>query len=396
MNVLRALRDRGLVAAVAALVCGVLLAGCAGSSDGGPIGTGITASVAGNVVAVVATSEVEQVTVLDVPAVEVSIDEAPGVATTTDAAGNFTLEGDFAGVVTVRFQSAGVEATQILDVPTGGLVVLADVVVAPGQIDAEAGRQVGFLARVESVDCAAGLLGVADDHERSRTFTVALVDDTRIVRRGGAAATCADLRPGERIAIDGVFAPESGPGNDVTALSITLGAERGTRPDVVEDVPFAGFVAAVRCNAGSLTVADASQRTRVRIDAGTTFTTTDGTPIRCGAIAVGDRVAGLGRLRVRQPGTIAATSVVVATGAGPIDLRLSGAVVGKDCAAGVLQLDDGDGVVAVQIGPDTVVQPALTCDEIPLGARVRGLGRVRRALPDVILAVRLEIRRPGR
>lgn len=380
-----------------ALVLLALLAGCAGggvASDGGPIGTGITASVAGNVVAVVASSDTTQATAAVLPAVTVSIDEVPGVETTTDAEGNFALDGDFAGALTVRFRSGDVEGTQSIDVPTGALVVLADVVVAPGTVDAEAGRQVGFLAHVLSTDCTAATLVVEDDRKEPRQFLVQLVDDTRLVRRNGTSVSCGDVAVGSRVAIDGVFAPDSGTGSMLTALSITLDAERGTRPDVVEDVPFAGFVALVRCDAGTLTVADADQRTRVRIGADTTIRDRSGATLACTDVAVGDRVAGLGRLRVKQAGTIDATSIVVGTGASAAEVRLSGEVIGKDCAANVLQLDDGDGVAAVKIGPDTVVEPDLACADIPVGARVRGLGRVQPDEPDVILGVRLNVRRP--
>lgn len=382
---------------VPALLLLAALAGCAGggiASDGGPIGTGITAAVAGNVVAVVASSDATQAATLDLPAVTVSIDEAPGLETTTDAQGNFALDGDFAGAITVRFRSGDVEGTQSVDVPTGALVVLADVVVAPGQVDAEAGRQVGFLAHVLSSDCDAGELVVEDDRKEPRQFLVRLVDDTRLVRRNGAAASCGDVAAGSRVAIDGVFAPDSGTGSMLTALSITLDAQRGTRPDVVEDVPFAGFVALVRCDAGTLTVADADQRTRVRLSSGTSIEDRAGTPLACADIAVGDRVAGLGRLRVKQAGTIDATSVVVGVRGTAVDVRLSGEVVGKDCTVDVLQLDDGDGVAAVRIGPGTVVEPDLACEDIPIGARVRGLGRVQADEPDVILGVRLSVRRP--
>ena len=112
-------------------------------------------------------------------------------------------------------------------------------------------------------------------------------------------------------------------------------------------------------------------------------------------VAVGDRVAGLGRLRVKQAGTIDATSIVVGRGASAVEVRVSGEVIGKDCAADVLQLDDGDGVAAVRIGPNTVVEPELACEEIPVGARVRGLGRVQPDDPGVILGVRLNVRRPA-
>ncbi|MBY0279128.1 hypothetical protein K2Z84_27660 [Candidatus Binatia bacterium] len=383
------------VVSLALLAC---LAGCAGggiSSDGGPIGTGITASVAGNVVAVVASSDATQATALDLPAVTVSIDEV-GVETSTDAEGNFSLDGDFAGALTVRFRSGDVEGTQQVDVPTGALVVLADVVVAAGQVDAEAGRQVGFLARVLRTDCAASELVVEDDRKEPRQFLVRLVDDTRFVRRDGSDASCGDVAQRAQIAIDGVFAPDSGTGSTVTALSITLGAERGTRPDVVDDVPFAGIVAQVRCAAGTLTVADAEQRTRVRLDAETTIRDRSGATLTCADVGVGDRVAGLGRLRVKQAGAIDATTLVVGMGATSADVRLSGEVVGKDCTQDVLQLDDGDAVAAVRIGPQTVVDPVLSCDQIPLGARVRGLGRVQSDDPDVLLAVRLAVRRPAR
>lgn len=379
---------------LALLAC---VAGCAGgvASDGGPIGTGIAASVAGNVVAVVSSGDPAQASALALPEVTVSIDEA-GVETMTDAAGNFALDGDFAGALTVRFRSGDVEGTQQIDVPTGALVVLADVVVAPGQIDAEAGRQVGFLARVLDTDCAAGELVVEDEREEPREFLVRLVDDTRLVRRDGGPAACGDVARGSQIAIDGVFAPDSGTGSTLTALSITLGAERGTRRDVVEDVPFAGVVSLVRCGAGVLTVADAEQRTRLRLDADTSIQDRSGTTLACTDIAVGDRVAGLGRLRVKQAGAIDATTVVVGTGATAADVRLSGEVVGKDCARDIVQLDDGDAVAAVRIGPETVVEPVMSCDDIPLGARVRGLGRVRLDDPDVILAVRLVVRRVSR
>jgi len=380
--------------AIAAL-CGWLI-GCASAADGGPVGTGITASVAGNVVAVVTTSSAAQdAAVLDVPAVEVSIDEVAGAATTTDAEGNFALEGSFAGELTLRFRAPGVEATQAIEVPAGALVVLADVVVAPGEIDAEAGRQMGFFARVLATDCTAGVLVVEDDRMPPHEFIVQLLDETRLVRRNAGTIDCAEIGAGERVSIDGAFEPGAGATSGVTALAVTVGVERGERPEVFEDIPFLGFAAAIDCASGTLTVADANQRTRLRLTARTEFARRDGAAIACTEIGVGDRVSGLGRLRVRQPGLIEATSVVATTGQGAIEVRVSGAVAGKDCAAGVLQLDDGAAIAALVIVADTVIEPSLSCQEIPLGARVRGLGRVRRGVPDRIEAIRLRIRPPG-
>ncbi|MBM4266141.1 MAG: hypothetical protein FJ144_05920 [Deltaproteobacteria bacterium] len=372
-----------------------LLAGCAGASEGGgPIGTGIISSVVGNVVAVVAEADEAASTALDFPTVTVSIDEVPGLDAATDAAGNFALEGDFSGPVTLRFRAAGVEATQALDVPTGALVVLADVVVAPGRIDAEAGRQLDFLARVESADCEAAKLIVTDER-RAHSFVVLLVDETGIQRRDGSPASCGDIRAGDRIGIGTVFEPSAGPGTEVTALLITIGAERGERPDVVEDVPFAGFVAGIDCTAGALTVSNRAHRTRLRLTRETILLRAGGSTLGCEDLAIGDRVAGLGRLRLREPGRIEATRVVVATGPGAVDVRLFGVVVATDCTASVLLVDDGDVTIDLRLGPDTMIKPPLSCDEIPIGARVGGFGRPRPGMPGVVDALQLRIRRPA-
>jgi hypothetical protein len=391
-SLVEAARPYALVFAVSWLV------GCAGA-DGGPIGTGITASVAGNVVAVVedASAAVEG-SVFELPEIIVSIDGLAGVETTTDADGNFVLEGDFAGELNLRFRAPGVEAAREIDVPTGALVVLSDVVLAPGEIDVEAGRQVGLVARVVSLDCASGVLELEDDRGRPPgRFSVQLLEETLLLRHDAGEIACAQIATGENVSVDGVFDPDPDAQEGLTALSVTAGVSGSSRSEVVEGVPFLGFASAIDCLGGTLTVADASQRTRLRLTNDTEIVRRSGAAIGCGELAVGDRVAGLGRLRVRRPGRIEATNIVATASAqGSIEIRLAGVVVGKDCAAPALQIDDGDSVAVVRLRPETQIDPRLSCEEIRVGARVRGLGRLGRAMPGLVDAVRLELRPPGR
>lgn len=394
---------------IEALVLAVALAGAAGcaGSDGGPVGTGIVASVAGNVISVdsapgqaseagapTATAAADA-TPADLPPIEVSIDEVPNSTTTTDADGNFSIDGGFSGRITLRFRTAGVDATQVVDVPAGALVVLADVALAPGQVDAEAGRQVGFLGRLVSSDCAAGILTVDDERPEPGTFEVAIVTETRIAKPNGHPLECADIPVGERIAIDAVFEP----GSDAraVALSVTVGARRRKRADVLEDVPFLGFAASLGCDAGVITLADDDQRTRLRLTAETEIVDADGKTLTCGDIRLGDQLVGLGTLSIHRPGAIAATRITVTPSGGRrVALRLLGAIAGKDCDASVLQLADHGGIAAVRLLPSTTIEPPLSCADLQIGERVRGRGRVDRMVPNLIDAVRLRIRPPAR
>ncbi len=179
--------------AVLGLLLAAALAACGGANvDGGPIGTGITTSVVGNVVAVAG----DGTTTDELPPITVSLDEVPEVTATTDGEGNFALDGGFAGALTLRFRTAGVDAALPVDVPAGAVLVLSGIVLSPSSVEAEAGRQLGFVGRVTHVDCAAGVLDVEDRREPPRVFRVELLPETLVQRRGGAPASCADVAAG--------------------------------------------------------------------------------------------------------------------------------------------------------------------------------------------------------
>src|SRR5262249_62088274 len=121
--------------------CAVWL-GC--SSDGGPVGTGIssTSAISGNIVAVQTTGTVaSDSTAPLLPPITVSIDGVPDARTMADSGGNFVLSGDFEGALTLRFTVPQYQVTQPLDVPAGSAIVLQDIELQPEGVIAQAARQ---------------------------------------------------------------------------------------------------------------------------------------------------------------------------------------------------------------------------------------------------------------
>jgi len=370
-----------LLLLAAATACG----GSGGAAiDGGPIGTGITTSIVGNVVDVGAEPPTSPITV--------TIDEVPGLESTSDADGNFALEGDFAGALTLRFATAAFTVAQALDVPSGSLLVLADVELSPGGVEVQAGRQVGFVGRVRSVDCAGGSLAVADRREPANLFTVVLLPESRFVRRDGTAATCGDVRDGDQIGVDGLVRLRRR--SVVLALQLTLAAEPQP-PAPVREVPFIGQVVAVDCARGALALAGEEERTRLRLSAATTLRRADGTPLECPDLRLGDRTSGVGQVTLRNPGVVHATTLVV-EGPGPAaTVRVAGFVAEVDCRARVLVLAEGDFLVALRLLPTTIFEPPLRCEQLALGDRAGGLARVSDD-PELLDAIRLRVRQVAR
>lgn len=397
---------RSLLHALTALAAAASLLACGGAGggviDGGPVGTGITTSVVGNVIdvsqasalATTATAASEADAIAALPPVVVSIDEVPGLESPIDAEGNFALDGDFAGAVTLRFATPGFSVTQPLEVPSGSVLVLADVELSPAGVEAQAGRQIGFVGRVVRADCAAALLLVADQHDASRQFRVALLPETSIERRDGGAASCTDIAARDRIAIDGAVRLDGVPG--VTALRIVLAADPAP-PDPVREVPFLGRVAAIDCARGAATLAGEAGRTRLAISAATTITLRDGTPLGCDQVRLGDVAAGLGRVTLRRPGVVAATSIVVTPAAEPgVEVRILGFLVAADCGRGLLELAEGDTLLVVRLVTATVIDPPLACEDLRPGDRIAGLARIVADDRRLVEAVRLRVRRPVR
>ena len=296
------------------LVATLLLWGCGGGlgigiTDGGPVGTGISASVVGNVVAVEdfeaventadlgsasATGEAPELEGLaSVDGIDVSLVEFPDLATTTDTDGNFSIDGEFSGAVTLRFQTTDFETEQELDIPTGGVVVLSDIELDADGVTAEAGRQILGAGRVREVNCAAGELRVEDrDGDR---LDVTLIDDTEFLR-GGSAASCDDIRKRDDIAVEGLLDDLGGRG--VTALRIVIGPD-DSPPQLERQVALRGNIIVIDCDAGGIAIHDGKHLVRIRLPADAVIRTPQDRPLACEDLTLGDRVTGGGTLNLR-------------------------------------------------------------------------------------------------
>lgn len=384
-------------------VAAALLAACGFGADGGPITGGITASIAGNVVAVVegasaATTATGETTTIASPVI-VSIDGVRDSQTTTDREGTFAIAGGFAGRVTLRFETSTFATTREVEVPTGALVTLSDIVVAPDGITADASREIGITARIDAIDCGGRTL-VAEDERTGESSQLAfvLIEATRYVGRDGATIGCADLRPGDRVRIDGQVDLHVDDGRSPRrALEVVVDGRPPAELSVVEGVFFVGILAERDCREGFLVVADERQSTRVAIDArSTVISDFDGSRLACGDLERGQQVSGVGRIEISRPDRIAADVVQRAAPAmSSMEIRIAGDVVAIDCAASRLVISNGPTTQIVRFD-EAVIEPPRPCSAIEVGLRVLGIARLDAARPDDALeAVRLEFRQPA-
>ena len=387
-------------------IIAAFLASCGLGADGGPITGGITASIAGNVVAVVGGvpgsegASAETAPPSSAPPVTVSIDGVPGSSTTTGQEGTFAIEGEFDGRVTLRFETPAFATTRDIEVPAGALVTLSDVVVAPDGIAVDSSREIGVTARIDTIDCRSRTLVVIDERTGGPAeYAFQLLDATRYVGRDGSTVGCTDLRRGDRVRIDGqVDLLADGSRSPRRALEIVVDGQAPTSLSVVEGVVFAGVLADVDCPGGLLTVADERQSTRVAIDGrSTVIADFDGRRLSCGDLERGQQVSGIGRIEVARPDRIAAEVVQRApVPSATVDVRIAGAVVATDCAASTVSISNepSSQVVLVRFD-DAVIVPPLPCSAIQVGSRVQGVARIDPARPgDALDAVRLEFREP--
>ncbi|MBI3782353.1 MAG: hypothetical protein HY270_03020 [Deltaproteobacteria bacterium] len=285
-----------------------LAAACiAGCADGGPVGTGIssTSGISGNVVAVDTGTNGGAALGVDV---RVSIDEVPGLETATDADGNFELSGDFAGLVTLRFSANGLSAAQQFDIPEASNLVLEDVVVSRRGISVDTVRLLGFYGQVSLVDCTDGTVLVNDRRTAVNQFMVHLSQGTVLTRGNGQALKCADISPGNFVAVEGVirFAQHV-----IEAVTLTVGPPRpGTTPPEIE-IAFRGRAVVINCGGGMLLLDDPTVgRTRLRLSADTIIGNGNQQRIACQDIAVCDSVEGRGTINTRRPGVVDAKLLV--------------------------------------------------------------------------------------
>lgn len=309
---------------ITAAGCGAGGFGGIASVDGGPVGTGLSASVSGNVSAVAQGSAAADSSAMGgsmMPAVRVTIDEVPGIGSTTDADANFQIEGDFAGNLTLRFSTPMFAVVQRLDVPAGSTIVLEDVQLASGMmVQMGAVRQLGFLGTVAHTDCNgnAGVLLVNDRRPTADQFMVRLFAMTTIVGGNGQALPCAAVQTGQQVIVRGTIQPTD---QTVVALAVIVA------PQPTEQVQFTGRVMMINCGSGVLMVSDPTSasgmpgmpsmsgmpgmvgmvgRSRVRLVPATQFTDPSGQPLQCQNIRPGDHVEVSGVINSDNPGVVGA------------------------------------------------------------------------------------------
>ena len=331
----------------------ILLAACA-SSEGGVVGSGISA-VTGNVVIVADSTGSSSQDGLPF-ALQVALDGAPNVVTTTDADGNFSLSGHFAGAITLRFADSrsGAELGRFaLEVPVGSTTVLENIEIrpddpAPTRVTPEVVKQFDAFGRIQTADCGpdgSGELLIVDESEAARTrqFLVRVLTDTEIARQDGEPLDCSDLVPGDRVAVDGVLRGDL----TIAALQVVLAPQRGPAPDSqVRSVETRGQVSRTDCVGGLLLILDARIdppfQQLVRIAPGADVQCLGALPTTCACtdIRVGDRIAVQGEIHVARPGRIDADVVRIETS--PRHVELAGRVVQPHCAAAFVTVDDSN------------------------------------------------------
>jgi hypothetical protein len=368
--------------------------GCGGNADGGPIGSAITASVVGNVIDVAepaasASGGADEPTV-ELPPIRVSIDGRPEAVTQTDENGAFELTGDVAGDVTLRFETEGLNVATQLSVPADSIVSLNDIELSSAGVEVQSARQLDFVGTVRAADCAGGTLLV--DDLANNPFEIALVEETIFFTTDGAPVSCSAAAPGTRIAIDGVVMP--GELGRVVALRIVVDPVPNAPLEGPRSLVVFGFAVAVNCNADGVTGRIALQerfgRTRLRIARDTSIGRPDRTAISCGDVRLGDQVAGIGTLTPESPGEIRADRLIVSRRPRPdVTLGFIGYLTSIDCTAGALELVYGGTLTDFLLLPETVVTPALTCEDLGLGDRLTGTGRLASDGSDVIEMLRV-------
>jgi hypothetical protein len=378
------------------LACATSL-GC--SSDGGPVGTGIssTAAISGNVVDVQAGAATSgNRTLAALPSIQVSIDGLPDLHTVADASGNFVLSGHFAGSLTMRFAVPQFQVTQQIEVPDGSTVVLQDIELQPDGVVVQAARQLDFFGTVDFVDCTDGTLLVRERRSGGRQYHVHLNDQSSLVDAAGNPQTCAALHAGSTVTVEGTIAYAT-PDGTITALVVTLSPLLPPAPGQQFEARFSGALAALDCRAGFVVVDDSVQRTTVQLTTDTQLTGTGSGALTCSELQVGDQVRGKGRIALRMPGVIVASALdVIGAPSSGESIRFVGVVGLIDCAAGVLQLNDHNTSIDVQLSMTTVIinresQP-LPCAGIQSGDRIAGVGRLAADGSGTLDAVRITVK----
>ncbi len=388
----RTLARAAILAAAASI-----LGGCAGS-DGGPVGTGKIATLVGNVVSVEAESTQRAAAAGgSVAEIDISVVGRPELATRTDADGRFTLSGDLSGRASLRFTTPSFEVTEEIDVPSGSVLVLADLELAPEGAVALTARQLDFVGRVVQTECEAGVLLVDDGRARDAQFLVRLASETRLARGPERVpVACSEIRPGAHVLVEGtVRIPSDGA---IDALLVVVEPARGRPGGGPRTVAFAGRAAVVACERAGLVLDDRGERTRLRLGETTAILDQGGSSIRCAEIGLGDLIVGEGVLDLSRPALVDAKRLTVReAGSSGNELRVFGFVAEVACDQRLLRIGErGGGLARIRLLPTTEIRPPLACEEIEVGLRAAAIGRPSREGRGTLEASRLTLRRPQR
>jgi hypothetical protein len=297
-----------------------------------------------------------------------------------------------AGNVTLRFETDGLNVATQLSVPADSIVSLSDIELSPEGVEVQSARQLDFVGNVRAADCAGGTLLV--DDLASNPFGIELVEETIFSAEDGTPVDCSAAAPGTRIAIDGIVVP--GERGRVVALRIVVDPVPNAPLEGPRSLVVFGLAVAVTCNAdgvtGRIAVQETLGRTRLRIARDTSIMRSDRTVIGCGDVRLGDQVAGVGTLAPENPGEIRADRLVVSHRPHPdVQLGFIGYLTSIDCTTGALELFYAGTLTDFLLLPETAVTPALTCEELGLGDKLKGTGRLASDGSDVIEMLRVQV-----
>jgi hypothetical protein len=321
------------------------LTGCAGSSEGGVVGSGIS-TVQGNVIDVELSVDTEgNGTGEELDPVLVRVEEAE-LETLTDQEGNFELSGDLAGSVTVSFSDPETRDTigsVEVEVPAGSTVFLRDVEVRRDRqpsVVLPAPLQFNLLGTVVVLDCTSALI-VVEDESGSR-FPLRLRMTTQITNPTGGALTCEQIQIGNQIAVEeGVVDITN---REIDAVKLVINPMRRQDEEPLEiRVRRRGVLLATDCDRRLLAFQDSELGDPVQVELRpeTQLICEDQPQKECGCedLAFGDLLVVEGIRRRDQRSRIIAARIVVTPTPQQVSVTLIGEIAQIDCAAQTLHAD---------------------------------------------------------
>lgn len=370
----------------------LLWAGC--SSEGGVVGSGISATVQGNVIEVNLEGGGGAEEDEPIPPVLVSIDEAPDLAPVeTMPDGSFEISGEFSGDVTVRFSEPGNDEDRCSDtvpvqVPAGAISFLPDVEVRCDQnpaVHVNRPKLFNVSARLQEIDCEGMRLRAQDESPSPHLISLRLLESTELTTRGGDPATCSQLVPGTRILLVEGVVDTDGEQNQGVIDAVRIVTDplepRPTPGDV--RAHRRGFVLRTNCSDGVIhfTDRDLSDLVKVQLGPQTRFECEGiaADQCNCAGIQFGDVIEVDGVRRIERAGVIQAERAVVRPNPQTQIVRtLRGDIQAIDCEQGRMEIVDrrlGNTVVSLVMDDSTAFQCGLIgrrsceCDDLGIGDR---------------------------